>query len=336
LSLLDCLSAGFRTIARRWWLILIPVLLDVFLWIGPRVGISRVMEQMSEVLASQETALIAGESQAALVQQTQQILDQLGQDANLLALLSAGIPGVPSLLTAFTPSAQPLGSTRLVIQVQDVSQVILWSLLCLFLGTILSSIYITAVGRAVRREFLDADASPLPTHAFHTWTRVLLIGLIVAGIGLLLSIPLILIFALAMLISPALAIVLVNLALIAVLWIAIGVLIYLYFIVDAIVIHHLALLPAMWNSINIVVRNLWPSAGLILLTWLLNNGLMLIWTRLGTSVWTTAVGIVANAFIGTGLAAASFTFYVQRYRRWQEAPEAASSPLLRLWRGPKT
>jgi hypothetical protein len=333
--MLDCITAGFRVIARRWWLILIPVVLDIFLWMGPRVGMERVIAELNQTVTAQQALLPAGESQVAIMQQTQEFLAQLGKEANLLSLLSAGIPGIPSLISVSAPTAQPLAAGPFVVQAQTAGQVFLWSIGALFLGTVLSSFYVTAIARAVRRELQEADGLAWLRHALHTWTRLLLIAAVITLLGLFLAVPLFLIFALAMLISPSLAIILVNLVAIVVLWIAIGIVIYLYFVVDAVAIHHAGLLRAIWNSVNIVARNLWPSAGLILIIWLLSNGLMLIWTRLESAAWSTAFGIVANAFIGAGLTAASLIFYIERYRRWQENPEAAGNLLLRLWRGPR-
>ncbi len=333
--MLDCFSAGFRVIARRWWLILIPVMLDAFLWMGPRLGITDIVAQLSQAVTEQQALLTASESQAAIMQQSQQFLDQLGKEANLWSLLSAGIPGIPSLISASAPGAQPLTTPRTVLQAESAGQVVLWSAGILLLGGVLSSIYVTLIARAVRHEMQDAENLTLPRHILHTWTRLLLIAIILTAIGLALAIPLFLVFALSMLVSPGLALILVNLTAIVILWVAIGIVIYLYFVVDAIAIHHAGLLRAVWNSINIVARNLWPSAGLILVIWLLNNGLLLVWTRLEAAVWGAAIGILANAFIGAGLTAASLIFYMDRFRRWQDNPEAAGNLLLRLWRGPK-
>ncbi|MBA2448513.1 MAG: hypothetical protein H0V51_10865, partial [Chloroflexi bacterium] len=39
-GVVDTLSAGYRIVNRRPWLVLGPVALDLFLWFGPRVSVA--------------------------------------------------------------------------------------------------------------------------------------------------------------------------------------------------------------------------------------------------------------------------------------------------------
>ncbi|MEM3486404.1 MAG: hypothetical protein QXI12_12380, partial [Candidatus Methanomethyliaceae archaeon] len=100
MGIIDTLSAGYRVIARRWWLLAIPVLLDLFLWMGPHLGIAGLVRDLAVSLN-----IPSGVSQemAGALQQTQYILDQLAR-ANLWILLAWGIPGIPSLIAAVAPA----------------------------------------------------------------------------------------------------------------------------------------------------------------------------------------------------------------------------------------
>lgn len=337
MGIIDCLAAGFRLIARRPWLLLIPVLLDLFLWMGPHIGLAQIAQQVQETLAAQQAGAPAADYSTAITQQTQQVIEQIGKDANLLSLMGAGVPGIPSLVAVSPPQVNPLPTAPTVVQAQSAGQVTLWGLGFLLIGSILSSLYVTWIGRTVRGDLGTPDEAPFAGHALHTWTRVLLMILVLIALLLVVSIPIVLVAFFALMVSQSLAVILLNLMAIVVLWAAIWVVIYMYFVVDAVVLNHAGLLRAMWNSVNVVTRNLWPSVGLVLLVWIVGNGLMLIWTRLEFAAWATAVGVLANAFVGTSLTAATLFFYAGRYRLWQEHPETASpSPFLRIWRGPKT
>ena len=61
----------------------------------------------------------------------------------------------------------------------------------------------------------------------------------------------------------------------------------------------------------------------IVLVNVLQTGLMYIWRLLATSSVGTLAGILGNAYVGTGLAMASFLFYLDRYVAWQDARSRA-------------
>jgi hypothetical protein len=93
---------------------------------------------------------------------------------------------------------------------------------------------------------------------------------------------------------------------------------YGVFIVAALAVNGVSIWRAIWNSFNVVLRNYWPTLGLFILINLIGGGLTILWQQLSTGSWLTFVGIVGNAYVGTGLVTASFLFYRDRYTRWQE------------------
>lgn len=337
MGIIDCLAAGFRLVARRWWVVLIPIALDLFLWMGPRLGVTDVVLDFRDLVLTQQQYVEVGSQEAreALMTQTQQILDQIAANANLLVLLSAGIPGLPSLIAATMPKDSLLGPGPL-FQVGNVGQITLWSAGLLVFGALLASAYVTWIGRYVLRDGEQDTPAPLLRHALWTWSRVLLfaVGLLIAGLAI--AVPTVLLLAFALALSQGLAIIMINLAAILFLWAVVWALVYFYFVVDAIVLNRVGVLRAMWNSINVVTRNLWASVGIVILIWIISNGIILILERLEFSAWGTLAGIVLNAFVGSSLTAASLFFYRERYRRWQENPHAAGvNPFMRRWNGPQ-
>ena len=47
-------------------------------------------------------------------------------------------------------------------------------------------------------------------------------------------------------------------------------------------------------------------------------GMQVIWRMADPGSWLALIAIVGNAFVSTGLAAASFVFFKDRYRYWSE------------------
>ena len=122
------------------------------------------------------------------------------------------------------------------------------------------------------------------------------------------------VLTLASLLSENLVAILSALFLAVALWIGF----YLFFVIDAIVISDVGPIRAIWNSINVVRRNLWSALGLVILINIIAMGLPYLWRALTATPWGTALGILGNAYVGSGLVAASLIFYRDRYRAWVE------------------
>ena len=66
---------------------------------------------------------------------------------------------------------------------------------------------------------------------------------------------------------------------------------------------------------TLVRQHLWPSVGLILLTWLILSGMGRVWDLLANdlqSPFGVVLGILGNAYVASGLIAAAMVFYTQR------------------------
>ena len=105
--------------------------------------------------------------------------------------------------------------------------------------------------------------------------------------------------------------------------------IYLFFVPEALFVSLVGPLQAVKRSVAVVRGSFWSTVGLIVLSWLLLAGLGQVW-RLAAerlaSPWGVGLGVLGNAYIGSGLIAAAMTFYYQRTNRLQ----GASRPLTRL------
>jgi hypothetical protein len=67
--------------------------------------------------------------------------------------------------------------------------------------------------------------------------------------------------------------------------------------------------------VGVVRRHLWPSVALIGLTWLILVGMSRVWEVLASTLqapYGVILSSVGNAYIATGLIAASMIFYTER------------------------
>jgi hypothetical protein len=83
LGVIGCLAAGFEVLGRNLWLVVLPVLLDLLLWLGPRFSIVPLLHRFVALLMAQPTPDPATAHQVA---QAVQLLEQFGEQFNLLSV----------------------------------------------------------------------------------------------------------------------------------------------------------------------------------------------------------------------------------------------------------
>lgn len=305
--LIACLSAGFNLVAGRIYLIFIPVALDLLLWLGPHFRVRQVFQPL---IADWISTVQAGGSAEMInmLAAVRQLWDVLLERFNLLSFLSTLPVGVPSLLTGVAPLNNPLGSAP-VYEVASLGQVFSGFLLFSLLGLLLGSLYFSLVAHATTQ-----PAEPFSLQRFIWETgQVLLFVLLLILIVLVLAIPVSIITTILAMISPGLA----QLALLFMGFILLWLFIPLVFSPHGIFSAHLNVLRSMLVSAR-MVRVLFPGVGLFLLSALvLTQGMGYLWRIPPETSWLMLAGILGNAFISTGLLAASFVYY-RGAVRWVE------------------
>ncbi|HRE28371.1 MAG TPA: hypothetical protein PK954_17140, partial [Anaerolineales bacterium] len=78
------------------------------------------------------------------------------------------------------------------------------------------------------------------------------------------------------------------------------------------------LFVSLWESIRLVQMNLAPTIGLVTVVMLLYFGLGSVWALAPTDSWINVIGIAGHAVVSTALVAATFVYYQDRMRWWQE------------------
>lgn len=331
LGVIGCLAAGFDLVGRHLGLITLPVLLDLLLWLGPRLSVAPFFNLFTALLQAQPppSAVTTGQ-----VTEVIQALKQLGERFNLFSFLSSlPLLNLPSLLAHHFPEIiSPLGEPRL-LAVTSVLAALVWIALLLPTGLALGFLYLNGLANRVRETRSPApktgssatqrDQEPEQNAGtkggMWKFVRVILFaaGLFIAG--LVLVPPLLLLSGLVEMITPGMGSWLMVFG--------VGLLGYmglqLLFVIPGVMVGERGLLRATWESVGLMHTQMFSVIGLVMLMAIIYGGLTFIWLLPPTDSWTLLIGIVGNSCIATGLTAATFVFYQERVGQLVETRRAA-------------
>ena len=307
LGVIACLKTGFDVVGRHIWLIALPVLLDLFLWFGPRLSIAPIINQVTQALTRE---LVTDPGTASDLTQAIEALRELGEGFNLFSLLStAPLLNVPSLVARLMPGVgSPLGEQNVLVA-QNIGAPILWIVVLLPLGLALGFLYLNTITHSLRTAGsagLQKGTTNSPTVVkfvrLGLFTGSLLIGTAIAGP------PVLLLIGLAGAIAQPLGMLAWVFALGAVNYL----LIHILFAIPSLILGERGLLRALQESIVITRTQLPAVVGLLLLVILVHEGFNFVWTLPSSESWSLLIGIVGNGCVATGLTAGVFIFYQDR------------------------
>ncbi len=300
IGVLPSLLAGFDRIAARPMLLIPPILLDLVLWLAPRLRITALTSQVAGALVLPVGADPAFVEQA---QALRQALADFGARFNALSALSSVPVGIPSLMAGRMPEGSPLGAPQ-GAQVSSMLALLAVGLALTFLGLGLGSQYHIWVARQVAPR---GEVVGLATG----WGQVLVLALVtyLAAFGLLLATG----FAatLAAWIAPWAGLLVVFMALSLAFWVAV----YLMFTPHGIVRYRLGVVRSVLESVQVVRWNLVGTATFLAIafgvTWLTGW----VWSLPEEDTWFALLAVVGHAFVSATLLAGSYAFYQGR-REW--------------------
>ncbi len=327
MGLIDTLSSGFKVVQRRPWLIVLPVLLDFWLWLGPRWSIQPLANSLLRLLSPENLP----PEMAQMVEPYRELLTAAGANFNLWWLVDDNPTWLSMAVPGLSDPAR-LGVAPGIIETPTVA-LLLWAPLVLLLGVALGSMFLTAVTSQLPLPQAGAAAAGTtpavePAHdrpvtgvwlrrGLRTFMLATLFGLLIIALVLLSSLLLSVVLTPIFLLAPQAAVGVASMAALLLGWLGVVAYIMLYFVLAAIVSDGVGLWQAMWRSFSVVSRNFWSTLGLVLLLTLILWGFGLIWQRLASaSLLGALVVIFGNAVLITGLTAARLIFYRERSAQW--------------------
>jgi hypothetical protein len=149
----------------------------------------------------------------------------------------------------------------------------------------------------------------LPIESFVAWYRLVTLAVLLFVSMVIVVFPLAFVAAIASLVTATATAVLTAI----VVTLALAVQLYLFFAPEAIFISRVGPIQAIRRSIAVVHASVWSALTLAILITVILVGMGQIWIALaGQASWGLALGIVGNAYIASGLVAASMLFYRER------------------------
>ena len=310
-GIIASLVTGFEAINTRLELILLPLALDLFLWLGPHLSISPLVPQVEAAMSSVIAAAGNYPATQSNFQVIRRALEDYGATFNVFSFLSTAPLGLPSLLAGRGPVLTPAGNP-VVWTVNSVPlYLLLWGTFVL-LGLLLGAFYFGIIAQQVRDKRLRWGM--LLRQVWGDWARLTALAVLAAGAILLLGFPVLLVTGLVSLISPILGGLVWVGGLMVILW----ALFYGGFALHGMLLQRRGLLSALWDSARLVQINLPYAAALFVVVVVINLGLALVWNIPGDDSWLLLLGLGGHALISTALVASTFVFYQDRYRWWIE------------------
>lgn len=303
MGVIDALGIGSRIVVRRPYLIAIPVLVDLIIWLLPPIS---TREALSASLGQDYAA-----AQSENLAEFSQITWLLGFFLPSTGLLAANLDAV--------------GST---IELTTFGSILATIVLLLTGGAVLGSAYLVLLANAIEGgkpsfEFMSdlADKSPkfvgltIGAGAAMTVTSAGFVFLaVILAVGSS-SLPVVIVVLLGLVLFLA------SLAFIAGMLVASLV---LYFAVVALILEPVSIRDSIRRSISFWRANLGPGIAFVLLVTFVQLALALVWSGLSQITPGLIASVFGSAFIGTAISASGMVFYVNRLSR----PEViANDPL---------
>ncbi len=309
ISVIDALSSGYQGVGQHIWLILVPVLVDLWLWLGPHVSASDAVEALEKFFANTSVAFPSD-----YMEMVTKTLEQLKQ-VNLFSVLALSPMGPPSLLGGLGLTS-PVISSATTWQLYGTGQLFIFVILMVVLGLLLAAAYMVPMAVLLRGDHFSW--ATLLYDLGRSWASFILFSLIMLVGIFVASMILSFVLLFASLFGSTMMTAIMGFFLMLSSWLMLWLLVTFAFVPESIVLDRAPVLTAMARSLNVVWRNFWATVLLVGLGLALTEGFYLIWERLGSSSLGLIIGIAGNAYISSGVALASMLFYRDRFSCWQQ------------------
>ena len=300
--LIPSLSAGFNAVANNVSLLILPVVIDLLLWFGPHVRIKRLFAPFFLAFNEQALSMEAQLSPdlVSMMYQSQEAWDVILERFNLVSVLRTLPVGVPSLLAFRGVIQNPFGQAAIFESTTILGAFGSWFGF-VTAGILLGTIYFGSVARSSGILARPFSARLLAGQFVQTLLLTLTLMLVLA----IIIVPMSLVLAVSALLSPMLG----QVTLFAMTFLALWLLLPLFFAPHGIFMAQNRAHDAVFQSLRLA-RLFMPNTGLmILLIILVGQGMNVIWLLPKWDSWMVLLGIAGHAFISSGLLAATFVYY---------------------------
>lgn len=293
------LKAGFDTIASNVAVILLPLALDLWLWLGPHLRVEHLFKVFFDEMAqySARSDLPAAEMWLS-PEMYAALLGELSK-FNLMSMLRTFPIGVFSLMSGKMPTETPFGSAAMVY-VDSPLALLGWTILLTLAGWTLGGLFFRWVSLVVA-----APSKPTSLRLGYCVTQTMLFSMFWLFLLFLFGVPLSMTAVVILFASPVLAQGMLLLTWLLLMWLAVP----LFFTPHGIFMRQENAFASIYTSLRMARFTLPTSSLFILSVFLIAYGLDYLWNIPAANSWMALVGIAGHAFITTSLLAASFIYY---------------------------
>jgi hypothetical protein len=292
-GLIHTLVRGFDSVATHVAVILPPVLLDLFLWLGPHLRLKGFLQPFLDQMPAMARTFPSNFPDLATIQQAwATFIDQF----NLFVILRTFPVGATSLLSLQVPMQTPLGAP-ISWDAGSFFGIVGWALLLALSGWLIGTLYYYWISGVTLKSGTRSFSKSI--------LQAILLSLIWLGLLIIFGLPAFLVVSLITFFSPLVGQILFFVVVLLLAWLIMPV----FFSVHGIFTLQQTAFRSILGSLH-MVRFTLPNTGLFLLAFvLINSGLNFLWNTPSENSWWMLVGIAGHAFVSTALMAASFIYY---------------------------
>jgi hypothetical protein len=328
----ETVASGLSLPLARPWLLVVPVLLDLFLWLGMQVPINRMTDPLArEMLARGGDNGELAADQIHLLGESFRLNDVVG---SMLPSVFAGLSHDNLFNLMWATFAPGLASGIDRGDLADIWHNALGSISdpgsiggIIGLGVVffLISTLITVAWRVpLALAMANRRMPPLDIvrYIVRAWVRFVALIALVSFAGLVILVPVLIVAAVLLLVQVDLA------ALVSIFLVMLGSVIAIYarFVLESIIVNDIGPIRALKRSALISQTFFGATVRFSIVAALVASGALRLWDTMIPSPPGLPVAIVVNSFLGTGIAIASMMFYYDRDRLIQKFAPARSTP----------
>ena len=299
-NMIASLRAGFDAVANQIVIIIIPIAIDLLLWLGPHLQVKTLVNNYLDSMAAsaQINSIQAGD----LISTSIDMMRMVAAHFNLLSLLRTIPVGIPSLEASRLPIEIPKGAP-IFVDLANPLVAFCIAIGLLVTGLIAGSFYYNLVVQVS----INGKIELKKVISNWMWSSIQILSLALAllTIFILISVPSSCVISAIGLIGIPLGQFAFFIYFGVILWLAFP----LLFSAHGIFLNHNNALVSVRRSMVLTRMTITSTLLFFLLILAISEGLDLLWRVPPETSWLTLVGVGGHAFITSALLAASFIYY---------------------------
>jgi hypothetical protein len=294
-GIINSIKVGFDIIAANITAILLPLLLNLFLWLGPRLRMDSLFNSVKDdVISIWKTSGIPSED----IQRAMDLYENTIPRINLFWIFHTIPIGISNLFLPKGISQTPLGNPA-TWQVSAAS-LLGWIFFLILFGWIGGGLYFRSVAWLA---MANMDAQPLSVP--RAIVQTILISIFWGILSVFIGVPVFFVLAVVLQFSAFIANLLVLFLSLASMWVIVP----LFFWPHGVFIKQQNVITSILSSVQMMRFTLPTSSLFVLTVFLLTFGLNFLWSIPPEDSWMTLLGIFGHSFVTTALLAGSFIYY---------------------------